>query len=402
MTEALSQELPPWTDADQAEATELLMELLALPGPSGEEGEVADYIAKRLRQAAIEGAQIESDEAHRQSTLGGSRGNLICKLPGRTTHPRRLISAHMDTVPICSGAVPRRDGDQIVPESKATGLGGDNRAGCAVLLTAARFLARHDLPYPPVTFLWTVQEEVGLHGARHASLAALGTPAMGFNFDGSLPSALTIGATGGYRMQIVVQGIASHAGVHPERGVSAIAVAAQAITELVEGGWHGLIDKHGQQGTSNIGVIRGGQATNVVAEHVELRAEARSHDASFRETIVREIEQAFQRAAERTMNEAGEHGSVSIDGRLDYDSFLLDRKEPCVEIAAQAVAAEGLPVDYRIASGGLDANWLTARGIPTVSLGCGQRNIHTTAETLDLEQFGQACRLAIRLATGVA
>ena len=67
-------------------------------------------------------------------------------------------------------------------------------------------------------------------------------------------------------MTIVVEGLASHAGVHPEQGVSAIAIASLAIADLVNNGWHGLVQKNGKQGASNVGVIHGGQATNVVTD----------------------------------------------------------------------------------------------------------------------------------------
>ena len=60
-------------------------------------------------------------------------------------------------------------------------------------------------------------------------------------------------------------------------------------------------------------------------------------------------------------------------------------RDPSVRAAAAAIEAAGGVVDYAVANGGLDANWLTAHGIPTVSLGCGQNSIHTadvTAVTL--------------------
>ena len=79
---------------------------------------------------------------------------------------------------------------------------------------------------------------------------------------------------------------------------------------------------------------------------------------------------------------------MKFDGRLDYESFRLGLNEPCVVTAAvAALAAEGLEPEYAIANGGLDANWLTAHGIPTVTLGCGQNNIHTVDEWLDLDHF---------------
>jgi tripeptide aminopeptidase len=199
-------------------------------------------------------------------------------------------------------------------------------------------------------------------------------------------------------MHIVVEGIASHAGVHPERGVSAIAMASLAIADLVQNEWHGLIERGGKRGTSNVGVINGGSATNVVTDRVELRAEARSHDPKFRERIVREIERAFTKAAQQVRNVDGAKGRVTIEGRLDYESFKLGRKEPAVSTAVAALEAERLEPDYAIANGGLDANWLTAHGIPTVTLGCGQNDIHTVDEWLDLDEFEKACRIALRLA----
>jgi tripeptide aminopeptidase len=200
-------------------------------------------------------------------------------------------------------------------------------------------------------------------------------------------------------MAIEIRGVASHAGNRPEEGVSAIAIASLAIAELVKGGWHGLIAKNGSTGTSNVGVIQGGEATNVVTDCVRLRAEARSHEPKFRERIVQEIEDAFQRAADSVKNTGGQTGSVSFDGRLDYEAFRLSPDEPCVAAAVAAIEAEGQSAELAVTNGGLDANWLTAHGIPTVTLGCGQRNIHTTAEQLDIAEFQLARRIALRLAT---
>ena len=287
---------------------------------------------------------------------------MILKLPGTVKGPRRMLSAHVDTVPICVGSRPVRKGKYVVSADKKTGLGGDDRAGAAVVLSAATEILRDKLPHPPLTFLWTIEEEVGLFGARFVRLAKLGKPQLAFNFDGGSPAALKVGATGGYRMAIEIEGLASHAGNRPEEGVSAIAIAALAITDLVNNGWHGLIEKDGSTGTSNVGVIKGGDATNVVTDHAFLRAEARSHDAKFRGRIVKEIEAAFKRAALAVRNTAGKCGNVTIDGQLDYESFRLSRDEPCVVAAAAAIEAEGLESELAVTNGGLDANWLTAMG----------------------------------------
>ena len=170
----------------------------------------------------------------------------------------------------------------------------------------------------------------------------LGKPKLAFNFDGGSPAKLTIGATGGYRMTIDIHGLASHAGGAPAEGVSAIAIASLAIADLVKNGWHGQIVKGRHVGTSNVGVIHGGEATNVVTDHVQLRAEARSHDPKFRQRIVKEIERAFERAARAVRNTAGQaRHACEFDGRLDYESFRLARDEPCVVAAMAAVRGRG-------------------------------------------------------------
>jgi tripeptide aminopeptidase len=90
---------------------------------------------------------------------------------------------------------------------------------------------------------------------------------------------------------------------------------------------------------------------------------------------------------------------VDIDGRLDYESFCLKSTEPCVVAAEAAVSAVGREPELVVSNGGLDANWLSARGIPTVTLGCGQLNPHMTSEALDVAEFQAACRIALLLAT---
>lgn len=386
-------------DAAGRRAVDLLIELLALAGPSGSEQPVVDFLSNQLARLDLPAGALASDRAFKSSPIGGSVGNLALRLPGTVKAPRRMLSAHMDTVPLCAGAIPVRKGRQIVAASPDTALGGDDRTGCAVLLATALSVLEHGLPHPPLTFLWTVQEEAGLHGAHFVNVPMLKRPALAFNFDGGVADRLTLGATGGYRMFVTIEGIASHAGMHPERGVSAIAIASLAIADLTRGGWHGLVQRGNSRGTSNVGVIHGGFATNVVTDRVELRAEARSHDPKFRARIIREMEQSFRKAARELRNEAGETGRVTIEGRLDYESFRLDRTEPSVVAAAAALAAEGLEPEYAIANGGLDANWLTHNGIPTVTLGCGQHNIHTVGEYVELEEFAAACRIALRLAT---
>jgi tripeptide aminopeptidase len=377
-----------------------LLELLEIPGGSCHEAEVVKYLTAKLLAAGANADCLAIDDVQRRSPRGGDAGNLILKLPGTLAGPRRMLMAHTDTVPLCVGTKPVRRGNFIVPADKSKGLGADDRAGSAVVLATALEILESGLPHPPLTFYWTVQEEIGLYGARYAKTSMLGKPQLAFNFDGGSAEKVTIGATGGYRMDIQVRGIAAHAGAAPEQGVSAVTTAALAIADLHRGGWHGKIEKDGRTGTSNIGVIRGGEATNVVTPFVEIRAEARSHNTVFRGRIISAIEKAFRQAAKKVKNAKRQTGEVTISGHLDYEAFRLDPKEPCVRTAEAAIRDLGLTPQRAISNGGLDANWLSARGIPTVSLGCGQENAHTPNERLCLPEFHKACRIGLSLATG--
>lgn len=388
---------PPEPDFHRAE--QLVLRMMAIPGRSCQEGRVMEFIRRKLRQAGAPEGAIHVDQAHHRSPFRGEVGNLVLRLPGSRPGGRRLLIAHVDTVPLCVGCRPVVRGRWVVPADKTTALGADDRAGAAVVLATALEILRRDLPHPPLSLFWTVQEELGLLGARWARLSLLGKPRLAFNFDGGASDKITVGATGGHRLSIHVSGIASHAGGAPEEGVSAIAIASLAIAALEEEGWHGLIEKGGRCGTSNVGVIRGGDATNVVTPEVEIRAEARSHDPAFRRRIVSAISGAFRKAARTVRNVHGVCGKVEIEGRLDYEAFELPGDEACVLSAERAIRAVGGQPVRAISNGGLDANWLTARGIPTVTLGSGQRNPHTVSERLEIAQFRQSCRIALRLAT---
>jgi len=381
-------------------ALELVLKLMPIPGRSGEESIVAEFIREHLAAAGVPADGVIMDNAHTKTPIAGNTGNLILKLPGTLKGPRRMLSAHMDTVPLCVGSLPRREGDFIRSANPATALGADDRSGAAVVLNTALEIIERKLPHPPLTFCWFIQEEIGLYGARFADVKLLGKPAMCFNYDGGSAAKITIGATGGYRMTIDVRGIASHPGVAPHQGVSAIAIASLAIADLQHSGWHGLVVKGSQKGTSNVGVITGGDATNVVTDRVQLRVEARSHNPKFRERIVREIEKAFARAAKEVVSSLKKRGSVSFDGRLDYEAFKLSEKEPCVTIAQTAVESIDREPEIAISNGGLDANWLTALGIPSVTLGSGQMQPHTVNEALYIPDFQDGCRVALRVATG--
>jgi tripeptide aminopeptidase len=392
----------PTFDADAA--LDRLMRFLAVEGITGQEKAIAAEVAKALREAGVPASAIKHDRANERIPLPTQTGNLIVHLPGTRPGPRLLFSTHLDTVPLAAGAVPVRQGKKILPAG-ATALGGDNRTGVACLVTMAATLRAEKLPHPPLTLLFTVREESGLFGARHVDREALGDVAMGFNVDGRLPEELVIGAVGAERFEVEIFGKAAHAGVHPEKGISATMVAALALAEVKQQGWFGKIVKDGREGTSNVGSVGGrngtsaGEATNVVTDYARVTGEARSHHGPFARSIVRAYRDAFTRAAAAVTDHQGKKAKVKMTSRQDYFAFKLKEDAPVIRHAQRAAESLGVMPTLRVGNGGLDANWLVKHGIPTVTFGAGQNMIHTVEEFVDVDLFLRGCRMALALAT---
>ena len=253
--------------------------------------------------------------------------------------------------------------------------------------------------------LFTVREESGLFGAKYLNPADLGGPTVGFNFDGRCAADVLVGAIGADRWTVEIRGKAAHAGVAPEKGISATMVLALAMAEVYEGGWFGKVVKDGREGTSNVGPVgtpdgqRAGDATNVVTDFVHVRGESRSHDAKFVREITAAFKAAFTHAAAKVKDHEGRTAKVKFMSRLDYVPFRLKPDAPVVGRAEAAVRAVGREPNLRVTNGGLDANWMVKHGIPTVTFGAGQNEIHTVKEFVDLTEFESGCRVALALAT---
>jgi tripeptide aminopeptidase len=389
---------------DREKAIDRLLTFLRVEGITGQEKAIAREVARALREVGVPRSAIRHDDAHERIPMPTQTGNLIVTLPGTAPGPRLLFSTHLDTVPLCAGAVPVRVGNRIKAEG-ATALGGDNRTGVGCLVTLAATLIERQLPHPPLTLLFTVREESGLYGARHVRPEDLGNPVMGFNVDGQLPERVTVGAVGADRWEVEIIGKASHAGVHPEEGISATMVASLALAEVHRGGWFGKVSRDGKEGTSNVGSMAGrdggsaGNATNVVTDYVLVRGESRSHDAAFIRQITGAYRDAFRAAGRQVTDHQGKPAKVTFRAHRDYHPFRLRDNEPVVRRASAVVEALGWQPLREVANGGLDANWLVRHGIPTVTFGAGQHNIHTTAEFVDLRMYLKGCELALALAT---
>jgi tripeptide aminopeptidase len=385
-------------------AVDLLVRLLAIDSVTGEEAAIAAAVVDELKKVGVPEGAMRHDTVHTRIPLPTEVGNLLVDLPGSRPGPRLLFSTHLDTVPLCKGAKPRREGDRIVSDG-TTALGGDNGTGCAVLIALAKTLIEHKLPHPPITMLFTVREESGLHGARELDPKDLEGAVMGFNVDSTHAAKLTIGAVGQQNWDVEIRGKAAHAGVAPERGISATLVASVALTEAFRGGWFGKVARPEGRGSSNVGVFGGkdgrpaGDATNVVTDYVRILGEARSADAAFAGSIVEAFGAAFAKAQAEVTDADGATAKVTFQARASYPPFSIGEDSPAVLHARKAAESIGLQPFTVASNGGLDANWLVKHGVPTVTFGAGQAEIHTVDEYVEIPEFALGCRLAVALAT---
>jgi tripeptide aminopeptidase len=306
-------------------------------------------------------------------------------------------------VPLCAGAVPVHSGDRIVPRGK-TALGGDNRTGVAALVTMLAELHAQNIRYGPMTVLFTVREESGLWGARTVDLDELAHPVMGFNIDGGSARVLTVGAVGADRWQVEIFGKAAHAGVHPERGISATVVAARALASIHQDGWFGKVKKKSGEGTSNVGPVgdaagrSAGQATNVVTDYVKVQGESRSHDVKFISAITTAYRKAFATAARQVRDDRGKGARVKFTNLRSYYPYALKENSKVVRAASEVASSLGWQPTVKLSNGGLDANWLTRHGVPTLTFGAGQHDVHTVEEYVELREFIEGCAFALALA----
>lgn len=392
---------------DTAAAVQRLMHFLAVPGITGEEAKIAKEIQAALKAAGVAPRFVKFDDVNTRIPVPTQTGNLIVQLPGNGTMKTALpllFMTHMDTVPLCAGAKPKQVGRKILNEAN-TALGGDNRTGCAVLVSLAAELISQKPNHPPITLLFTVREESGLFGARYLNPKELGDVAMGFNFDGRSAADVIVGAVGADRWEADITGKASHAGVAPERGISATMIFAVAMAEIRQRGWFGKVSKEGREGTSNIGSVgdahgkSAGEATNVVTDYMHVKGESRSHNPKFVREITTAYKAAFDNALTKITDHEGKRGRVKFTVRADYHPFRMRDDAPVVVRTAAAVRKLNKEPNLRVTNGGLDANWMIKHGIPTVTLGVGQNEIHTVKEWVDLAEFENAVKLAFLLAT---
>jgi tripeptide aminopeptidase len=346
------------------------MEMVQITSLSLREKNFADYLAKRLEAMGLE---VCFDNAGEK--CNGSTGNIIAKLKGNTKAPTIMFGAHMDTVVPGENIKPQiRDG--AIYSDGTTILGSDDKAGIAAIIEAINYIKENNISHGDIELVFFIAEEGGLFGSKHLDYSKLDSK-MAFILDSGGPVGNVI-VQGPAQMKIIAdfKGKAAHAGVAPEQGINAIQVAARAIDKM-------KLLRIDEETTANVGVISGGSATNIVADSVNVKFEARSLCNDKLKAQTDHMVDCINKACEEY------NASCDLQVQLSYPAFSIE----IALLVTKAIEAIGLTPELKSTGGGSDTNVLNGNGIAAVTLAIGMTNVHTTSEYITIESLEQSAKL---------
>ncbi|CAH0533079.1 Peptidase T [Vibrio stylophorae] len=345
---------------------EHFLSLIQIDSESGNEKVMAEQLQAQLSALGFEVTPQAVDPAL-------SNGfNLYAKLPG-TLPGHTVMSCHMDTVTPGNGIEPEIV-DGMIRSKGNTILGGDDKSGIAAIMEAVRSLQEQGIAHHTIELAFTVYEEGGLCGSKCFDVSMIEAK-QGVVLDSGGPIGTIITqAPGQQNIELEMIGRPAHAGLAPEDGINALTVVADAISQM-------KLSRIDHETTANIGVVQGGQATNIVMPSLTLKAEARSLDDAKLEAQVAHMVQTFEQAAAK-------HGATAnIKVSPAYGAYRISDDDPLVQLVSQAFGAVNLPAKTSTTGGGSDANIFNQKGIKMVNLSTGMSKVHTCEEFIAVQDM---------------
>jgi len=354
-------------------------ELVQINSETGNEAEISKVLKQKFSDLGLD---VYEDDT--TSVTGHGAGNLVCTLPATKDGVDPIyFTSHMDTVVPGKGVKPSIKDGYIVSDG-TTILGSDDKTGLSAMFETIRVLKEQNIEHGLIQFVITVGEESGLVGAK-ALEPSLMKAKYGYALDSDgLVGNVVVAAPTQAKVKTVIYGKTAHAGVAPEKGVSAITIAAKAISRMPLG----RIDA---ETTANIGRFEGGRATNIVCDRVDILAEARSLVPEKMEAQVQKMKEAYESAA----TEMG--GRAEVEIQVMYPGFKFGEGDQVVEVARMAAAKIGRSCELQQSGGGSDANVINGMGIPTVNLAVGYEEIHTTKERMPVEELYKLVEMTLAI-----
>jgi tripeptide aminopeptidase len=348
-------------------------ELAEISSPSWHEKDVMAYIIKKFRRL---GGRCSTHKC-------GDSYNLLIKIPGTIKKTPILLSGHMDTVTPCEKVIPVVTDTKITSDGK-TVLGSDDKAAIAIFIEAFEQIREKQIPHGNVEILLSCAEEQGLKGIKGFDLNLLDSKyAFVFDSSGDI-GRVVVKAPYHSCMKIHIKGKASHAGMAPEKGISAIKVLSEIISLLPSG----RID---EESTLNVGIISGGRATNIVAEDAFCDLEVRSIVKNKMLNLEKEVRAIVKKTC------TSYHAKAFINRTLEYNGFVIDEKDPVAVVTAEAMKKIKLKPLFVAMGGGSDTNIINSSKIKAINLACGMQKIHSTEEFILIKDLIKGTQLVLSL-----
>lgn len=358
--------------------TTTFLDLLRIDSPSGREKPVADHLCALL---SGRGYDIHVDNAG--SFFGGDTGNVIVRVPATGPGEAVAFCAHMDCVEPCQGVEPVV-ADGIVRSAGSTVLGGDDKAGISAILEALFHLEEDKVPHPELFLIFTVCEESGMIGAKHLDLSRIKAKEVVVMDSSGDVGTIIVRAPSKAGLSITFHGRSAHAGIEPEKGVSAIQMAAKAVSRM-------KLLRIDEETVANLGRIEGGGQTNIVPDSVTLTGEARSQSDA---KLMAQIEH-MRLCCVEACRELG--GNFDFSHEISYPAMDVPAHSMLLHRALHACNDLGLTAAVKGTGGGSDANIFSGKGLSCINLGIGMSRVHTTEEFIRIEDMVKAVRLTAAL-----
>ncbi len=355
--------------------------LLKIESPSRKEGKLAYYLADIFEALGYKCFFDKSAE-----TTGSEVGNLIVKIPGTLPSPPIFFCAHLDTVGPCEN--PRIIFENgIFKTDGKTILGADDKSGIAILIEVAKILKENLFPYPPVEYIFTTCEEIGLLGAKALDIELVDAKE-GFVLDSENPEEVINKAPSSYQFEIKIKGKSAHAGLEPEKGINAIYVLSKIISELPVG-------RLDEETTFNVGIISGGGYINIVPENAEVKGEMRSHSQKKLENLQNYIKETVNKITEKFKRNGLPEGKVRFE--KVFKAFDISIEDPLSQLVKKAGEKLGLNLSFKRKEGGSDANVFNEKGLKCLILGTGMQKVHTTEEYILVGDLLKSANLVLQI-----
>ena len=363
----------------RGEMVDLLGRLVQIESPSDDAAGLARFAGELTSlfepYGSVETSQADETRRHLRLTVPGARDS----------EPHAVALCHYDTV--WPKGTLQRIPFSVDADGVARGPGCfDMKGGIVTLYFALHALRDRGLrPRRRLEVLFTCDEEVGSPTSRALIERTAQGAALAYVLESPLPGGTLKTArkgTGDYLVRIT--GRAAHAGVEPQKGISAISELAEQVRAL-----HALND-YTRGTTVNVGVVHGGTRPNVVAAEAEAHVDVRVQTLAEAERID---------AAIRGLQPRLQGAVLDIDGGLNRPP--MERSEAMANLfehARRIAAAMGVDLREGSTGGGSDGNFTAAIGVPTLDgLGAEGEGAHAAHEHVLTESLPRRAALVAGL-----